>query len=86
MNEIKRLLELSKELPEGLRADWEGTNHYELTAPERNDYFWLEVGTYWQKEAWSDKVFLERVGLLMDIAEALKKAEPMLKKLNGQGL
>ena len=33
MSKITELLDLIKKLPPGLTADWDGTNHYELTDP-----------------------------------------------------
>lgn len=87
MNEIKRLLELSKKLPEGLRSDWEGTNHFELQSSDpKEEYFWLTLSAFWDKSVWEHPGYLKQIGLLMDIAATLKQAEPMLKKLNGQSL
>ena len=33
---------LAAQLPKGLRADWRGTDHYELTEGSR-DYWWLDL-------------------------------------------
>lgn len=82
------LLDLASDLPEGLRADWKGTNHYEMTAPTDDDgYFWLIVDDFFHLD-WAEAetprdttVTGERLGLLMDIAAVLKAAEPELKRL-----
>lgn len=73
---IAVLRPLAEQLPKGLRADWRGTNHYELQAP--ND----EAGGYWWLD-WFDcldpKIINEeteegqRAGLLLDLAEAVSK-------------
>ena len=69
-----KLRELASKLPKGLQSDWQGTNHYELTAPcGDNDYFWLTL----RDDSWyefapdsdpSESQDGKRVGLLMDIA------------------
>ena len=87
MNEnLRLLLDLASDLPEGLRADWDGTNHYEMTAPtDDGEYWWLTLDnmtylTSYDGDA-SGTDDGQRLGLLMDIAEALKAAEPELKAL-----
>ena len=87
MNEnLRLLLDLASDLPEGLRADWDGTNHYELTAPaDDGGYWWLTLAEMIHNENFHDDPCLtvcgQRLGLLMDIAEALKAAEHELKAL-----
>ena len=82
---LKRLLDLASRLPDGLRADWDGTNHYEMTAPtDDGGYFWLTLDnmtylTSYDGDA-SGTDDGERLGLLMDIAEALKEVEPELRR------
>ena len=82
---LKQLLDLASRLPEGLRADWDGTNHYEMTAPtDDGGYFWLTLDEIIDSEAFYDDPSSircgQRLGLLMDIAEALKEAEPELQR------
>ena len=84
MNEnLRLLLDLASDLPKGLRADWDGTNHYEMTAPtDDGGYMWLKLeDLMWENGDISDTQIGYRTGLLMDIAEALKAAEPELKRL-----
>ena len=80
MNEnLRLLLDLASDLPDGLRADWKGTNHYELTAPaDDGEYFWLTLDNMAHRRSYDDR---ERLGLLMEIAAVLKAAEPELKAL-----
>ena len=83
---LRLLLDLASDLPDGLRADWDGTNYYDIVA-ETDDggYLWLmleDVMYYalWNAEASGPKP-ADRLGLLMDIAAVLKAAEPELKRL-----
>jgi len=85
MKEIERLLELAKELPPMLQSDWKDTQHFELQSLHKDEeYFWLSLADFWHPNVWEHPSYLRRIGLLMDIAEALKKAEPMLQKLSDQ--
>ncbi len=70
---IDRLLRLIALLPAGLRADWDGTNHYELTADGDEKFWWLELSEITNLHSESETG--RRVGLLLDIAEAAKAAE-----------
>lgn len=77
---IHRLLELIAQLPPDLRADWDGTNHYELTTPdERFSWWWLSLNDYMVADFDSQDEIGRRVGLLLDLAEAAKTAEPLLR-------
>jgi len=83
---VALLLDLASDLPEGLRADWDGTNHYEMTAPtDDGGYWWLTLDEIIHSENFNDDpsstVCGERLGLLMDIATVLKATEPELKRL-----
>lgn len=66
-----RLKELCRDLPTDLVADWQNTNHYELTSAHESNYFWLCVD--------DDASFLSsttegtRLGLLLDIAAELSR-------------
>lgn len=78
---IDRLLELIALLPAGLRADWDGSNHYELTAIEAENFWWLELGEI--ADLHSESETGRRVGLLLDLAEAAKAAENDIRSLEG---
>ena len=77
-----QLLALSEQLPDGLRADWMDSNHFELSC-HSDEYFWLELAELFNNEHnnWCKQELGKRVGLVMDIAATLKKAEPMLRRL-----
>lgn len=90
ITKIQGLLKLVAKLPAGLRADWDGTNHYELTQGEDKeaDYWWLDLSDFfdWEaiKVAYPCLTFCktelgQRIGLLLDIAEKAKEAEEELK-------
>jgi hypothetical protein len=64
---LSKLKQLAKKLPKGLHSDWDGTNHYELTA-QGKEYFWLMVGDG-LGDSGCETVVGKRFGLLMDIAE-----------------
>lgn len=79
---IERLLDLIAQLPAGLRADWNGTNHYELTTSDQSlPWWWLSLNEYTLEDFDSDSEVGQRVGLLLDLAEAAKAAEQYLRKL-----
>jgi hypothetical protein len=81
MTKLEQLLELVRQLPEGLRSDWRGTNHFELTQPNPDEgpYWWLDFREIEVDELRDRGDTLgERVGLVMDIAEAAKAAEEEL--------
>lgn len=61
------LKELASKLPKGLRSDWDGTNHFELTSSDSDDYFWLMVGDGLCGCTCEDE-FGKRFGLIMDVA------------------
>ena len=76
---VRLLLDLASDLPDGLRGDWKGGNHYELTAPaDDGAYSWLALDDMAHRRSYNDR---ERHGLLMEIAAVLKDAEPELKRL-----
>lgn len=82
---IAKLIELASQLPEGLHADWRDSNHYELRCQsDGDDYWWLDLSDLFKGTEihnWCESEFGKRVGLLMDIAETLKAAEPELAAL-----
>lgn len=66
---FQKLSELAGKLPQSLKSDWDGTNHFELTAPyESEDYFWLMVGDGLGSGDDCHTVCGQRLGLIMDIA------------------
>ena len=76
-----RLLELAKQLPGLLRADWESTNHFELTcqtkeASEKNNGYWFldndDLGEVAEKPDFEGESG-KRVGLLLDIAAEVSR-------------
>ena len=83
MEELQELLELIEQLPEGLKADWEGTNHYELTSSKEGNFWRLCLGSYVAAMDYINCLTEdgEKIGLLMDIAEKAKAAEKILRKV-----
>lgn len=86
---LKELCDLAEKLPDKLLADWRNTNHYELTSDEVDGYWWLVVRNALPRD--EEKAACEteegkRLGLLLDIAEKLKKAEPILRHLQDDNL
>jgi len=86
---IEELLKLIAQLPEGLRADWKGTNHYELQDTSiEGDFWWLCLGEFFswdrvlkaypEERDFSKTEYGQRIGLLMDIAVKAKEAEEEL--------
>jgi hypothetical protein len=79
VTKIEALLELVCQLPKGLRSDWSGTNHFELTQPnpDAGSYWWFDGSEISYDGAYlsQDSELGRRLGLLMDIAEAAKAAE-----------
>jgi hypothetical protein len=61
-------LENLASIPKNLRSDWLGTNHYEITDSEGDDYFWLIIpDMFMDKERCvSDFNDGKRLGLMMD--------------------
>jgi hypothetical protein len=85
MTKLEKLLELAAQLPGGLRADWRGTNHFELQAPyEEDGLWWLSADDIHSVISWEGNLkgrdpAGQRLGLIMDIAEAVKAAEPEIR-------
>lgn len=76
---IRRLLDLIAKLPPDLRADWDGSNHYELTTPDESfSWWWLSLNDYMVEDFDSQDEIGQRVGLLLDLAAAAKAAEAHL--------
>lgn len=74
-------------LPEGLNADWDGTNHYELSSNE--EPFWLDIRDAVLAGNKSAEAYLpgtedgKRLGLVMDAASVLKNEVPKLMRAYG---
>lgn len=80
---LQKLLELIAHLPPGLRADWDGTNHYEMTTSFSDiDYWWLDLSDYLVQDFDSATEIGKRVGLLLDLAESAKAAEQHLQNIH----
>ena len=98
MIDLERLRKLADQLPDGLRADWDGTNHYQLTVPipiehkdpltcrERSNHFYLDVREAIAEEG--DDVSASeqgcRLGLMLDIATEFKALVAEVERLNAQ--
>lgn len=83
-NPIARLLALIAQLPVGLRADWDGTNHYELTSEDPDEYWFVDLNDFMYQDFDSASIAGRRVGLLLDLAVAAKAAELELRVANGE--
>lgn len=83
---ITRLLNLIAQLPPDLRADWQGTNHYELTTSDpAESWWWLTLNDYMVEDFDSSTESGQRIGLLLDLAEAAKAAEThLIDELNNR--
>ncbi len=79
--ELNELLRLLRQLPDGLRSDWDGTNHYELTSYSTDEHFWLMVGEGLPDGNSCETETGKRFGLIMDIAVAVKDAEAQIADL-----
>lgn len=69
---LVKLRELVAQLPTGLRADWQYTNHYELTATGE-EFWWLNVldlGDPGDTDIQGTEGG-QRLGLILDIAAEL---------------
>lgn len=88
-DELTELLALVAQLPKGLRSDWDGTNHYEMTQSgnKEESYWWLDLSDYlnWDSitkvlgQDFSDTEDGKKIGLLMDIAVKVKAVEEILR-------
>lgn len=74
---LEALRPLAAQLPKGLRADWRNTNHFELAAPYKAEYWWLDLSEYTDTLGHMpcDSEEGKRVGLLLDLAEAVSKLQ-----------
>lgn len=78
--EMTRLAELGAQLPLGLHSDWDGTNHFELTTPGGDEYWWLMVGDGIEDvDNPCESQVGKRLGLLMDIAAEVSRLYGHLK-------
>jgi len=77
---INHLMALAAQLPADLRSDWKGTNHFELTSSEKDNYWWLDFPDI-NEELQDNNIIGQRVGLLMDLAVAAQQALPALKEI-----
>ncbi len=68
--ELCKLAALAAQLPKGMGSDWRNTNHYELSAPHGQTYFWWCLDDL-ESTRDADVQSTEpgkKLGLLMDIA------------------
>lgn len=78
--DLKKLNALIDALPNGMRTDWQGTNHYEISGDD--EPFWLDIAdAFALRSDISSTEEGKRVGLIMDAAAALKNEVPLLLKM-----
>lgn len=85
---VTAFIDLVDELPAGLRSDWIGTNHYELTSDNPYEYWWLDIPDVFAKADgnWSSTGDGQRLGLIMDIAVAAQDVLPFVKSHAALGI
>lgn len=60
---------VESEIPANARADWNGTNHYEIAVSSKDGYWWLEVADVFRPNTdWSSTPEGQRLGKLLDFA------------------
>lgn len=76
-------LEKLSQIPEGLKSDWLGTNHYEITDPNGLEYFWLIVPEIFldRNRCVSDFDDGQRLGLILD---SFVKIPDLVKQLQAE--
>jgi hypothetical protein len=59
-----------QEVPVGLEADWDGTNHYEIRQPGGRDFWWIDSvpDIFVAREDWSATERGRRLGMLLEFA------------------
>lgn len=72
---LQKLVRLLKKLPPDIKADYEGTNHFELQSPSEDQFFWLCLDDLSPTMTFEDEEGA-KVGLIMDIIECVKRLEP----------
>jgi hypothetical protein len=67
---IQKIQVFCEKFPKTPRSDWENTNHYEITDPDGDAYFWLTLPDVFTNPGiyYPDTEEGKRVGLLMDLA------------------
>lgn len=80
----KRLTECP--IPEDARADWEGTNHYEIQSPRSDGWWWLDdIGDCLDSHTDGGR----RLGAVLDYAVAYRRDVKALleeiERLRGNG-
>lgn len=90
---VRHLLDLADRLPKGVRSDWRDSNHYELaSAVWDGPYWWLCLDDYLlfadsdgspppDSAQFCETEDGQKIGLLLDIAEALKAAAPTIESM-----
>lgn len=77
---LQKLVKLIKRLPLDIKADWQGTNHFELQSPSEEPFFWLCLNDLSPTMTFEDEEGA-KVGLIMDIIECVKRLEPEINTL-----
>lgn len=77
---LQKLTQLLKKLPPEVKADYEGTNHFELQSPKEEPFFWLVLSDLSPTMTFEDEEGA-KVGLIMDIIECVKRLEPEINML-----
>lgn len=95
-DDLERARAAISKIPVGARADWDGTNHYEITSyqDDNADPFWLTVP--WMGEFDSETEDGKRLGAVLDAAcwarelldevDALRARIARLEKRNQESL
>lgn len=78
----ERWKEIADRLPEGLRADWEGTNHYEMSSPQ--DPFWLRLDSLSDTELDWESEYGQRLGTMLDAAAEFKALQAEAERLRAK--
>jgi len=65
---VKTVMDMIACVPDGIRADWRDTNHYELQSHDGDEYWWLTLEGFDCKTEDG-----KRAGLLLDLAVAATK-------------
>jgi hypothetical protein len=74
-NPLQHLANLAAQLPTTLVSDWRNTNHYELTAPDHDQYWWWDLSNYNNSHDidLQSTEYGKRMGLLMDLAAEIAR-------------
>ena len=72
-----------KDIPAGMRSDWEYTNHYELTDPHGEEFWWLmmdDIAPNFNRDVYHpDTECGKRLGLMFDATAAVPALLQMIE-------